>query len=59
MAAEWQKGGTVAGLPPQHAQGRERKCDSFMSCLRLISEVTEIVAFYCRIRDRVPRGTER
>jgi hypothetical protein len=45
MAAEWRKGGTIARLPPQHAQGRERKCDYFMSCLRLISEVTEIIAF--------------
>jgi hypothetical protein len=45
MAAEWRKGGTLARAAPLHAQGRERKCDNFMSCLRLTSEVTEIVVF--------------
>jgi hypothetical protein len=59
MAAEWQKGGTLARVPPTARAGARAKYDNFMSCLRLISEVTEIVAFYCRIRDRVPRGTER
>jgi hypothetical protein len=45
MAAEWRKGGTVARVAPQHAQGRVRKYDNFMSCLRLTSEATEIVVF--------------